>query len=125
MFTKLFLVALLGFALTGCAARFQKPISEPPEPVAYEAQQQTAQSQSYSAEEQPMQKAVSAPIGKLSAKQIQTALKNAGYYTGAIDGKIGRKTRAAIKKFQAANGLKADGVVGKKTSEALKAHLTQ
>ena len=48
-------------------------------------------------------------------KEIQTAVKNAGFYAGAIDGKIGPKTRSAIEEFQKAKGLKADGVVGKKT----------
>lgn len=52
-------------------------------------------------------------------KEIQACLKNAGFYHGEIDGVKGRKTRAAIKKFQKANGLTADGAVGKKTWEAL------
>jgi len=50
-----------------------------------------------------------------SAKQIQSALKNAGYYEGKIDGKIGPQSKRAIKEFQRDNGLKVDGVVGKKT----------
>ena len=56
-----------------------------------------------------------ASISKPSKKQIQQALKNAGFYQGAIDGRIGPKTRAAIQEFQKANGLKADGVAGSKT----------
>lgn len=52
-------------------------------------------------------------------KEVQSCLKNAGYYHGEIDGVKGRKTRSAIKKFQKANGLTADGVIGKKTWEAL------
>lgn len=52
-------------------------------------------------------------------KEIQTYLKNAGFYQGEIDGVKGRKTRAAIKKFQKENGLTADGVVGKRTWQAL------
>ena len=52
-------------------------------------------------------------------KEIQACLKNAGFYDGAADGLKGRKTRKAIKAFQKANGLRADGVVGKKTWEAL------
>ncbi|MCX5667636.1 MAG: peptidoglycan-binding domain-containing protein [Candidatus Omnitrophica bacterium] len=51
--------------------------------------------------------------------EIQTCLKNAGFYKGEVDGIKGRKTISAIKKFQGANGLTADGVVGKKTREAL------
>ena len=38
---------------------------------------------------------------------------------GEIDGKVGTKTRAAIKQFQAAMGLAADGIAGTKTWAAL------
>ncbi|MDD5059646.1 MAG: peptidoglycan-binding domain-containing protein, partial [Candidatus Omnitrophica bacterium] len=58
-----------------------------------------------------------------SNKQIQAALKNAGYYQGNIDGKIGKNTRQAIKDFQKANDLTADGKVGKKTWSVLKEYL--
>lgn len=64
----------------------------------------------------------SAKNTKVSArkKEIQTALKSAGYYNGKIDGKIGPRTKKAIKEFQAAKGLKADGVVGSATRKALR-----
>lgn len=58
-----------------------------------------------------------------NAKQIQTALKNAGYYQGAIDGKIGKKSRQAIRKFQRDNNLSADAKVGRKTWAVLSKHL--
>ncbi len=58
-----------------------------------------------------------------SGKDIQKALKNAGYYKGPIDGKLGEKTKTAIKAFQQANGLNADGVVGEKTWSKLKTNL--
>lgn len=54
-----------------------------------------------------------------SVRGIQTALKNAGFYSGNIDGVKGKGTRKAIRDFQKANGLKADGVVGPKTRELL------
>ena len=54
--------------------------------------------------------------------EIQTALKNAGFYTGNIDGKIGPKSKKAIEDFQKANGLKVDGKVGPKTWEAMSRH---
>jgi peptidoglycan hydrolase-like protein with peptidoglycan-binding domain len=57
--------------------------------------------------------------------EIQTALKNANFYTGSIDGKIGPKTKAAIEEFQKANGLTADGKVGPKTWQILGAYLNQ
>ncbi len=49
-------------------------------------------------------------------KVIQQRLKNWGYYTGAVDGILGPKSVAAIKKFQRNNGLVADGIVGPKTA---------
>ena len=58
-----------------------------------------------------------------NAKQIQLALKNAGYYQGGIDGRIGKQTRQAIKKFQEDNNLSVDGKVGKKTWSLLSKHL--
>lgn len=66
---------------------------------------------------------VSASEKKSTAKNIQSALQNAGYYNGAIDGKVGKMTRYAIKEFQRANGLNPDGIVGKKTWAKLQEHL--
>jgi len=52
-------------------------------------------------------------------KTVQTKLKRWGYYTGAVDGIYGAKTKAAVKSFQSKNGLTADGIVGQKTAQAL------
>lgn len=57
-------------------------------------------------------------------KEIQTALKNANFYDGNIDGKMGPKTKRAIVEFQKAKGLKADGRVGSKTWAELEKYLT-
>ena len=56
---------------------------------------------------------------KPSTKEIQATLKNAGYYTGKVDGKKGPMTKKAIEEFQKANGLEADGKVGPKSWTAL------
>lgn len=61
---------------------------------------------------------------KPSANEIQIALKNAGFYTGSVDGKIGPKSKKAIEDFQSANGLKVDGKVGAKTWEAMGKYLS-
>lgn len=58
------------------------------------------------------------------SKDIQIALKNAGFYTGSIDGKVGPKTKKAIEEFQKAKGLKVDGKVGPKTWAELEKYLT-
>ena len=58
------------------------------------------------------------------SKKIQQALKNAGLYSGSVDGKIGPKTHEAIKTFQSQNGLKADGVAGAQTWAKLARYYT-
>ncbi len=60
---------------------------------------------------------------KVDGERVQTALKAAGVYTGRVDGKIGAATKAAIIEFQKSHGLKADGILGKKTWEELKTYL--
>lgn len=62
---------------------------------------------------------VSAALTSSQVKTVQTKLKNWGYYTGAVDGIYGAKTKAAVKSFQKKNGLVQDGIVGKKTAAAL------
>ena len=52
-------------------------------------------------------------------KTLQKRLKELGYFKKAIDGKFGRDTVNALKAFQEANGLEADGVAGKATYAAL------
>ncbi len=52
-------------------------------------------------------------------RQIQTKLKNWGYYDGAVDGIFGSKTTAAVKDFQRKNGLTADGIAGPATLAAM------
>jgi len=54
-----------------------------------------------------------------TVREIQTRLKNWGYYSGAVDGVFGSGTSEAVKLFQKKNGLQADGVVGSATLAAL------
>lgn len=54
-----------------------------------------------------------------TVKQIQTKLKQWGYYDGAVDGVFGSGTEKAVKYFQQKNGLTADGKVGQATMDAL------
>lgn len=51
--------------------------------------------------------------------QIQSVLKEKGYYNGNVDGIFGINTKNAVTNFQRDNGLKADGIVGDKTLAAL------
>lgn len=60
---------------------------------------------------------------ELPAADIQKGLKSAGYYSGAINGKIGPDSREALRNFQRDNGLKPDGVCGHQTWNKLKTYL--
>ena len=52
-------------------------------------------------------------------KELQKFLNTKGYNSGTVDGKFGLLTQAAIIKFQIANGLKGDGIIGPITRVAL------
>ena len=54
-----------------------------------------------------------------TVRQIQTKLKQWGYYSGAVDGVYGRGTEKAVRYFQQKNGLSVDGKAGAKTLAAL------
>ncbi|MFH0913061.1 MAG: peptidoglycan-binding domain-containing protein [Candidatus Omnitrophota bacterium] len=66
---------------------------------------------------------VMAASSKPTVREIQAALKNAGYYIGLVDGKIGPLTKKAIEDFQKASNLEVDGKVGSKTWALLSAYL--
>lgn len=88
-----------------------------------EGQLTDAQSQRIGYSKQEKNKELIGKSINMTPKNIQTALKNAGFYNGAIDGKIGKETTKAIMKFQKANGLADDGIVGKETWLKLKKYL--
>ncbi len=51
--------------------------------------------------------------------ELQKRLTAEGVYTGPITGYFGKLTREAVKKYQKANDLKVDGIVGPKTRAVL------
>jgi len=53
-------------------------------------------------------------------KILQLALQHLGYSVGTVDGVYGPATEQAVKSFQTAHGLTADGVCGPQTLAALK-----
>lgn len=57
-------------------------------------------------------------------KQMQQALIGLGYLNGTADGINGPKTREAVRKYQKAYGLAADGVAGADTMTSLKNTVT-
>ena len=51
--------------------------------------------------------------------EIQTVLKDRGYYSGSVDGIFGSATKNAVERFQRDSGLSVDGIAGKNTLSAL------
>jgi len=56
-------------------------------------------------------------------KEIQRALKRAGFDPGPLDGRYGPQTYAAVSAFQQANGLVVDGEIGADTAAVLEVRL--
>lgn len=52
-------------------------------------------------------------------RRVQQKLRQWGYYDGEVDGVFGQETYDAVVYFQKKNGLKADGVAGSATLEAM------
>jgi len=128
------LVLLATVYLTGCGKK-EQALEEMQEPLSMEAltalnatTQAIPESKVPEVQGAPLTETKLEPLPpsgpyKPTAQEIQTALKNAGYYAGLIDGKIGPMTKKAIEEFQKANGLKDDGKVGPKTWAVLSAYM--
>lgn len=128
-------VFLAGILLTGCAtsssARVREADALKTRVDSLESQVAVLNQRLEDASQQPApaeaanftSRSASAPAKpaktRLTVRQVQRALTAAGYYKGPVDGKEGPQTKKAVKDFQQAQGLKADGVVGARTSEAL------
>ena len=52
---------------------------------------------------------------KAAVMEVQYLLQNRGFYKAKVDGVFGSATEAAVRNFQRAKGLKADGIVGPQT----------
>lgn len=58
-------------------------------------------------------------------KQAQALIKQRGFYSGEETGKLDDDTRAGLKKYQQAEGLKATGTLNKVTLEKMAITLTE
>ena len=139
---SLAVLIMIPLVISGCKGKVEKE-SEMPKTEATVPTEETVVTQAPVTESAPAQvatqetipptaavppaaevKTAAVPEEKLARnKDIQTALKAAGFYTGSIDGKMGPKTKKAVAEFQKAKGLKADGRVGSKTWAELEKYL--
>lgn len=60
-------------------------------------------------------------LGLDERRDLQTLLAAKGYSVGAVDGKIGPRTRAALRAFQVGAGLPPDGYAGESLLQSLRA----
>ena len=58
-------------------------------------------------------------------KQAQTLLKQKGHYSGEVTGKLDADTRAGLKKYQEAEGIKVTGTLNRATLEKMSITLTE
>lgn len=61
--------------------------------------------------------------GQVNPRKVQAALLYSHSGPGMIDGKMGEKSKQALREFQKNNGLKADGKIGFKTLNKLNQYL--
>lgn len=141
VFTVLVLAVIITIA--GCEKKHE-PLEEMQQPMSPEDLSRiTTENQPPAAQQKPQVAAITAmpvavspagnevkldklpPAGpyKPTNLGIQTALKNSGFYTAKIDGKIGPLTKKAIEEFQKQNNLDVDGKVGPKTWGILSKYL--
>lgn len=132
-------IVIVSLVIAGCAKKQEETLNLLPEETTVGVSSQVAEvtstisaqdvaktivtAKTITSIEEPQKTLESTITTKPSATEIQQALKNAGYYKGRIDGDIGPMSEQAIKDFQAANNLKADGVVGTITWSKLKDYL--
>jgi len=57
-----------------------------------------------------------------TVRNIQAGLQSRGYQVGAADGRLGRKTEAAIRRYQQENGLPVDGQPSAALLDSIQSH---
>ena len=67
----------------------------------------------------PLAAPIKTPLANYDIHAVQQALLAHGFPPGPIDGSFGRKTSSALRDFEAANGLVADGLLDYETVVAL------
>ncbi|MBI3333349.1 MAG: peptidoglycan-binding protein [Candidatus Omnitrophica bacterium] len=103
-------------AITGTQASSTAPAAKENQPSSSPSTKQLAFTATASPATAPLEESA-------RVKEIQLALKAAGFDPGAIDGQLGNKTKVAVADFQRANGLEPDGKVGPRTWSKLEPYV--
>jgi hypothetical protein len=70
----------------------------------------------------PSYHAGAARLSPAVVKEAQQQSKSEGLYNGAVDGRVGPQTRAAVRQFQQQNGLKTTAMLDHETLQRLMAN---
>ena len=129
-------MALNALAIVGCATARPRPSQTPASTTTMQASEPQNQLQAKDQQIQDLQNQLESTqhslmnnfstksgrgksstiwVAGVTPMDVQKALKRAGYDPGPADGRLGKKTKKAVKSFQRRNGLYADGIVGDKT----------
>jgi putative peptidoglycan binding protein len=117
-------VLALFFAILAAAGVFSSkpappPVTTPTAPVTTVTVSTSTPTTTAPTTEAPAQTLSPGDTGA-QVKLLQEALNQLGYSVGTADGTYGPATQQAVEKFQAANDLGVDGVVGEQTLAALR-----
>lgn len=63
-------------------------------------------------------------VDPATVRAIQTELQRGGYDVGSVDGRLGPRTRAAIRQYEQQNGLPVDGSPSRSLLDHMRSHPT-
>jgi hypothetical protein len=62
------------------------------------------------------------PVDPATVREVQDGLAQRGYDVGPVDGRLGPRTKAAIREYEQQNGLPVDGLASRSLRDHLQSH---
>ena len=125
-------IMMPGFGAMAQNAPAPHPQTQNQQPPTQNAQPQTSQSQqpqangSGNSNQQAQSETISPRhLSRDKVRQVQTALNNNGDNVGRVDGRWGRETRHALRKFQQSKGIQSNGKLDQQTVADLGLNMDQ
>ena len=114
------LAAILACGVASAQTTAPAPSAAPPPPASTQAAPPSQPSTAAPSPSPSTQTGASQSVSPDTIQSAQQALQQNGFYkSGKVDGKMGPKTRHAIRSFQHAKGLQVSGHLNQKTLSAL------